>query len=366
MAVGACFYIIGMALGWKQGLLRVKKFTREVLSKNLRSEKKIDILFVISLISVPLSFVIVGFVPAFAQNPLDAKFLRSTYHINPFLDFIYRSIFAILPVIIIPIAYKFVKSQSPRYFVMSVIVILYLFLYLQRGYIGIGALVVLAFLSYNSPLRFALFFILNLLFFIVGTIFYEILDYLGFLHTSFGDLASTLYSKIALGAPDVSDQVNVLQHFLNNGSPYTYGLTFFGGLIPLHFKWNPAVWSLDTINGLGSLNSTTSGGIVFTPALMGYVSFGWAGVMFVCLFSGYLQGRFTKWMRNKFTDAPDMMIVIYSYLFYTIVLQFFANFYAMYLTEIPQILVVIFMLYRIRLVRSEAKTAPNSRRIFQL
>jgi hypothetical protein len=364
MLIGGLTYLVGLIVGWRLKPFRHKTFTFEKILKFDSGkdpvERKIKLLFAITLIGIPIAFLFAGFVPAFANDPLAAKFLRNQYALNPLVDLIYRSMFLISTVIIIPITLYVIQRRTPGNIIMFAVLIVYISLFLQRGYIGIGVLTVLSIVMSSSTSRFALFVILNIFLFGLGSDLYQLLFNLGILNTNISASVSSLTQDIAQGAPDVSDQLKLFTNFVQYNIPYTNGLLFFGGLVPGHFAWNPSVWSLTFLNSEGT-NDIISGGIRFTPALMGYVSFGIPGVIFVCILSGLLQGYFSRWLKNCINICTSKRQMLYYYLFFFFVLQPFSVFYSLSEIALPSIVITIYLLYKVsfRLRRPAENTIVN-------
>jgi len=157
-----------------------------------------------------------------------------------------------------------------------------------------------------------------------------------------------IFETIALGAPDVLDHLTFLKSF-NNTPLYTYGRTFYGGLIPGHYKWNPAVWSLMVSNPDGDLNEITSGGLRLPLPLWGYVSFSWTGVVLLSFFSGLINGYLIKAIKKMIKETQSIIVITVVILLYVNVYTQFVTFYALSMYSIPVFAFMAFYMYRFKL-----------------
>jgi hypothetical protein len=156
-----------------------------------------------------------------------------------------------------------------------------------------------------------------------------------------------IFETIALGAPDVLDHLNFLRSF-DNHPIYTYGRTFFGGLIPGHFAWNPAVWALSITNPNDDINEITSGGLRLPLPLWGYVSFSWIGVVVVSFFSGLVNGYLVKIVKKMIRETKSILVITVIILVYVNVYSPLITFYTLSMYSIPVVIFMSFYMFRFR------------------
>ena len=95
----------------------------------------------------------------------------------------------------------------------------------------------------------------------------------------------------------MSDQLTFMLAYGPHG-PLTFGRTFVGGLVPYHFAWNPAIWSMHIM--LPNVDVTyVLGGVRLPAPVWGLTAFGWPGVVAVPLISGLLLGAFASVAREE-------------------------------------------------------------------
>jgi hypothetical protein len=346
--LGAFCYLVGILLGNFLPLIRMP------LSFVIRSDefyekrfiKLTQIFLIVGIVGMLLSYLLMGFVPAFASDPLNAKFFRGPYQ-APYMRVavLYRVANLIL---INAIAFGFILFYLKRSLFNFLLIILascVLLSTLNRGTTAFALLTVIGLVCASKGKIYSwLFVIINSLTIIVGSISYYIIGLI-FGIDQFTDLYSedSIWTLIASGAPDISDQLQFLKMYLLNPE-LTYGKTFLGGLVPGHYKWNPSVWALSVISPDTDLNDITSGGLRLPVSIWGYTSFSWPGVIMVSLISGLIIGYFTKylkhWMRNR-----NMAKNIVAITFYSLIGLQFSGFYVFSYMFFPPLIVLFFYIF---------------------
>lgn len=315
--VGSLSLFFGMALGgiffrsWGKSAFRPcmpNEYSRLVVIR-------LQWLMLICCSTLVFCFIWMRVLPIFADDPLLAKFFRGQYReryiqIAFFYRFAQASLAAVLP---ISIAAMFEKRSS-KLFVLNVLAIVLFSLALTRGTAFQGLLIVIAVALGTSKIR-LLFLIGSLtVVYCFGSMFFYFLGLRGA-----GDF--NLWQEIAWGAPDIKDQIQFLSFFDLAGSPYTYGATFFGGLIPGNFVYNPAIFTLSIVNQTDDISEVASGGFRLNPGIYGYIAYSWLGAIFVPFFSGILTSAYVKRLRQGFSggltsrvSALQAYLVVYSFL----------------------------------------------------
>ena len=352
LMVGAALYVVGIYLGYYAPRVRFspvaytfeslesRDFTRYIGSWTL-------LLLTGALIGIWVSFGIMGFVPMFADNPLEAKFFRGDYRAAyQRVSVLYR-LSQFVMITLIPIAFMLWYRAKRRVFLwLAVSSVLTLLLALNRGPTAEGVLLFLGVLALRKKGWFAPFFVLVVLIYPFGSSVYHLFgSFLNLANFQRFEIDRGLWAVISSGSPDISDQLRFLSAFLEDGT-FTFGKTFVGGLVPGNYSWNPHVWTLTTLNRTSDVNSIVSGGLRLPVAMWGYVSFGWLGVLFVPLFSGFIWGAGTRFARaytNPALPLQSMLVLV----FYAEVSYQFSRFYYLSMYSLPTIAVIVLLTYRV-------------------
>jgi hypothetical protein len=348
--IGAMAYLFGMLFGYKLHISSIKHsflwfkipesvYCKKVSSITVRITK-------IAILGMIISFAVMGFIPIFASDPLAAKLLRGSYHTSYIkVAALYRSCNYILQFTIPLLLVLWYNSRKKIYAVLLVLSLLILIACFGRGpaftglVIGAGIIA-----SYKKRLFkyyiFSLFFIYGF-----GSMAYYLIG-----ATTYGlDSNSNIFEIIISGAPDIRDHLLFLSNFVHYPE-YTYGRTFWGGLIPNHYYWNPAIWTLHIINS-NDINEIISGGLRLSIPIWGYVSFSWNGVLLLSLIVGFLTGRFINQTQYLLMKSNNIIIQTVIILLYMKVYSFFINFYLMSIYNLPVLFIMMFYVYRFRKIQ---------------
>lgn len=352
--VGTFFYLLGLFLGKFFPLLRTS-FTFNLISIAQLEQRTVKIVRAISLFSIIgliISFCIMGFIPAFTSDPLMAKFFKGPYR-EPYLRIalLYRLCF-FLSSIITPFLFVIAVEKKSKFygFLLGIITIL-LLMTLSRGPAANGLLIGLALIAAKKGrIASSLFAIIITSIYIFGSISYYLLGVLFSIEgmTALYD-TKNIWKMIASGSPDIKDQLDFLTAFINQDSPFTYGRTFLGGLIPGSFRWNPSIWTLSILNPGVDLTETSSGGLRLTLPLWGYTSFGWIGVLVLPFISGILTSYVAKFIKKWFKINKDLIRAIIIISLYNCLGMQIINFYLLSMYSIPVVLSIFLFSYRIKL-----------------
>ncbi|MEZ2334975.1 O-antigen polymerase [Mucilaginibacter sp. RCC_168] len=347
-----CFtYLSGMLLGYRiKTLIAVNTLLQfrflSTVHDNEHGIQKIrkvsSIIYVAALGGIIISYILMGFVPLFAANPFMAKFFKGEYQ-APYerVAFLYRTARQLLEFLMPLRILELFINFNLKSVILVLSGILLIAVSLNRGPILSGFLVAIsifvALKKNNGP--FWIYLIIVFSSYILGSGVYYLLG-LAFPDSFFGDAANVgFFEAVAMGAPDITDQLSFLSAFLDSGSHYSYGLTFFGGLIPFNFPWNPSVYTLTILNSSNDISEVASGGLRLPVSLWGYISFGWIGVALVPFFSGVFTGYIVKKVKRiintlRANESGYVSFFLIQFVFSNIAVVF-TNFYFLSIYSLP-------------------------------
>lgn len=339
--IGALSFLIGVFFSKHLPLIRVIVFERviEYLPFSYLKvvfQKRIELFLLIGIICMIISYLGMGFVPAFASNPLQAKFFRGPYHDSYIrVAVFFRTGVTLLVLFLPPAIAFFLNSFKIKNFLLIFFSFILLALDLQRGPLGVAVFtgLFMAF-AFRSSFKFWLLFIMYFVIYAFGAALWWVL---GFAYSGSADFIRGLLA----GAPDILDQLHFLTAFISNPE-YSYGRTFFGGLIPFGYYWNPSVFSLHILNGTNDISDIVSGGLRLPVFIWGYVAFSWIGVIVISFINGFLLGHVTKFIK---INSHDYSLFLVCSLYSGSVLSFFANFYSFNLYSVPALVVLCLLMY---------------------
>jgi hypothetical protein len=362
--LGACALLGGLLVGARVGLF---DGSRPILMRlydsgrmRLAAVERTQWVALVAIIGMIAAYRIMGFVPMFAEDPFSAKQFKNEYF-EPYYRaaYLFRSSFSIL-VVVIPLLLTiwWVQGRRLKPFVLSGVSVVLIAVSLARQSFALGIITFMGIMATRSARGFRWFMVFNALIFPLGSAAYLLLGLLTGVErfTSIYSVDS-IADVVSSGAPDIFDQLTFLSGFqdINN---FTYGRTFFGGLVPGNFLWNPSVWSL-TYDNLGAdISDLVSGGLRFSTALWGYCSFGWIGVVLVPFFSGFLNGSMIRVLKrlplSSSLIASAFVLAIYMTLGHQLI-----EYYLLSIHEIPSIACALFLAYGLRTRRRTNRTPPQ-------
>ncbi len=331
----------------------IPTFNKHVLKiTNIERSQGIDTLRRISIITLTaasllmlICFYFMGFIPFFADDPLDAKFFRGDYRTSyERVALLYRGAYLTL-VSILPVMLTvwWLRKRDIISLALSISGTALIFITLNRSSILSGVIILIGVIMSRKKITALIFLMMIMLIYPIGGSLFYILGYLTG-KEQFSDIYNTtsIWSLFVSGAPDVSDQLTFFQRYMSEPT-LTYGRTFLGGLIPYHFQWNPAVWTLQIQNPRTNLNDITSGGLRLPVQLWGFTAFGWFGVVLVPLVSGFFTGIFMRIVRKVYLSSGIAASVIVVLLFNSYGSLFY-NYYLLSLYSIPAVVVTIYLI----------------------
>ena len=346
---GALCLISGMAIGYFSPCYRwIHQKIGYLSSADLnidKIEKRVIIFALIGVVGISLAYMIMGFVPMFAADPLSAKQFKGEYYeayhrAASLFRFSFSVIVATLPIVL---TFWWVKKKRSLLF-LALLMIFLLLISLARGSSLIGLITFAGFVAARRRST-ALFYIFCLgIIFPIGSAGYYILGVLtGIEKFSSVYALDSVASVIASGSPDIADQLIFLEGFLRS-TPFTYGRTFFGGLIPSNYMWNPSVWTLTYDNVGADITNVVSGGLRMTVAEWGFASFGWIGVVMVPLISGFFSGTFLRVLSRFNFKGPLIPSALILMLYITLGGQI-VSFYTLSIHGVPTIMCTLFICF---------------------
>lgn len=350
LIVGALFYIIGLFIGFN-GKIKKTRLSFDTLPEYEYEKRAIKItktLLSVGIVLLSLSYLLMGFIPMFAADPISAKFFRGVYQ-APYqrVAILFRSSFYILSTII-PICVLISYKNRDKFIITgTILAIVLMMVSLSRGPAFTGFLLgVSIIMSFKSAFHFKLLIILMFVIYAFSSIFYFLIGVKTFEDTAIVS-TNSYWELISGGSPDIAEQIWFVEKFFEQPI-WTSGKTIFGGLVPGHYKWNPSVYTLNVIAPDVDVNDIGSGGLRLPVPIWGFVSFKWPGVILFCILSGFLQGKFTRynkiWIeRHTSLITRSIVIVVTGTVFGTLI-----NFYLLSIYALPPLFILLFYIYRFR------------------
>lgn len=345
LLVGAVFYLIGLFCGAGLPSLRVFGFSRTFDGNEIECfalvYKKIMVLMMVGVVGLFLSFLAMGFVPMFAQDPLAAKFFKGPYH-DAYIRVavLYRSSYMLL-VSLVPVAcILWYRAKNILIGALCFFAVVGIALSLTRAPAVFGVLTALGiYCASKGGKAFIAYLLLIVFIFPFGSAVFYLL---GIFDNDLG-----IIELIAQGVPDISDHLLFLDAFVQHHQ-WTFGKTFWGGMVPGNFEWNPAVYALEITNG-GEVSEISSGGFRLPVSIWGYSAFGWIGVVIVPLLSGIILGNCIGFCKQFAFKGNEVRFSI-ALLWLSVFGFFWSGFYVMSMYSIPKMLIAFFVVYNVRVV----------------
>jgi hypothetical protein len=320
--IGAIAYMLGILSGYycfprirhlHLVVLKASEFPR--IERDVVTRARRWMLLGISLMFV--SFMAMGFVPALAANPLQAKFFRGDYYDSySRVALFYRTGRDIVMLLVPLMLCIWLKLHRRAYLILACFGTVLLLASLTRQPAVQGIIVAYGiYVSKRGKAAYALYLMLVSALFCLGSVSYYVLFAVLGLPSPGAYDGSSLATLISSGAPDLTDSLTFLGNFLRSPD-YTNGLTCVGGLVPYHFQWNPSVWALHVMSPNADINNIVSGGLRLPLPLWGYVCFGWLGVVLLSYASGLLNGGFLRYVKGYLAGADSLIHICVVLLVY--------------------------------------------------
>lgn len=303
LLLGTISHLLGYIIGfYSKGYLYKKIETFLLFSTSIKIEKILKVgrsIAIISIFLFILSFLGMKIIPALADDPFQAKYMSGIYQeaYRPFA-IPYRMALNLSNMSLVFLFVSFPRKSKCIDAVLAFILVVCLTLTLRRGLIAMPIVYSLfCYFSFKSTRAFSVFCLLYFLLFLLGGAFNDVfLYYINFVN-------ELNFISILKGMPDISDQLFFLDNWINHQWTYTFGTNFFGGLIPYHSEYNLSVL---TLNVTGSIaGDVASGGFRLPVAMIGYVAFGWIGVIGVSGIFAYITGTVLS-CQKKYLEKCDL------------------------------------------------------------
>jgi hypothetical protein len=315
MAIGACIFLLALPIGFSSP--RFSLTDHRVLSippekyRRIFNRRVITVML-LSTLGLLVGFALMGFVPIFAANPLDAKYFHGAYHPGYMrAAVIYRpSYLAFLAYL--PLAFVVAATQRKvRHYLLIVIGVAVFAGCLNRGPLGMalvaGAGILVA--AKRGRIIFATYLLLTVIFIVVGTLGNYLLDVYFALKIAQPEGKAGISELVSQGAPDVSEGIRFFDNFVQH-KEFTYGAQFVAAFIPAQTwtmewiplaRYNPGLWAQGVLLGTQDqkyVRNVGGAGIRLATPICGYATFGWLGVLLVSAAFGYLTGYLVRFARN--------------------------------------------------------------------
>lgn len=363
-AVGAVAVILGSSIGAELPTRRITLLTGQHtrLERLGHISRRSAVVVVAGLLGLAIAFLLMGFIPALASDPLDAKFLRGPYAASytPVAP-LYRLSTALLIALLPLIAMFAMRRRSWIWRGLLALTVVALVLTLQRGAAIAGVLLFVGAAVAPRKLLESLFMVAIVIFYTFGSVSYLLLGMLG-LH-AFGSSSETdpgIWIAVQHGAPDVYDHLTFLGAWTRHPE-ITWGATILGGLVPGHFSWNPAVWTLHVANPGANINELTSGGLRLPPPVWGLVDFGWPGVVGISLLSGLVTGYLTALARAMLARLHGESAIV-VYVLWSAAQGLLGQFFTLSYQAVLQTIALLCVVYLGRRTQSSGRGARRSAR----
>jgi hypothetical protein len=353
--IGAIFYALGLLFVRIVMLPNVNRnrdkrdFLPTLRLRNFDSDddiylRRLKSVGFVAIILMVIALAVMGFVPILAPDSFAAKFLRGEYGeaYRPVAP-LYRAATAIFACFMVVFAVAAVRRRTAPWLVIFGASLLLMVLTLQRQPAASGILLALG-IWFVAQGKTRSYIVLVIGANVAGTLWYALLYQLGILKTQLG-LQVGFWASVAGSAPDVSDAAGFFTQWMRYGEPLTGGRTFWGGLVPGRYFWNPSVWSLTLGDPRADPTKIISGGLRLPVSTWGYVSFGEIGVLIVPLVAGIVAGVLAILTRSAL-PAQDPVGSAFILALYSVLQVTVGQFYALGYSNLLALLVVLWVVRR--------------------
>lgn len=347
LAVGSLFFLFGLIAGFLSGKNIKTNFSFDIMSTEDYEKRVVTItrnLMLAGIIGMVFSYIVMGFVPMFAQDPISAKLFRGEYQ-APYIRIaaIYRSSFFILATIMPIACIVWYRFRSKLFLVLIISSLLLMIVSLARSGAFMGVVFAFAIvMSFKSRWHFVILMTLLVGIFVLSSFFYYIVGI-----RAYSD-DKNIWEIITAGTPDIPDQLDFLTRF-EEKREWTYGRTVYGGLVPGHYQWNPAVYTLVMVNPGKDINDIGSGGLRLPLPVWGYVSFEWIGVIIFSISTGFLTGWFFRMIKDMFKRFSSILTRTVIIIGFGAVVGIIANFTQLSIYLFPPAMFSMLYLFRFKL-----------------
>jgi hypothetical protein len=354
LLLGSACYVLGLFAGFLIKPIHFSHFSFSVLETTVYKEQIIRVtrfFLLTGIIGLAFGYLLMGFMPAFAADPVSAKFFRGQYQVPFYVSIVYLSSFFILTTITpVAIVIWYIDKKKRLFLFGSIMAVILMAVSLSRGPAFSGVVLAVAIImSFKNWKTFFILIFLLLSAYLASSVFYFIVGVRDFttVSTSFKN-DHVFWRILSAGTVDITDQLNFLD-FFNKNPIWTYGRTIIGGLVPSHYDWNPAIYTLRVTNPGEDVTTLVSGGLRLPAPLWGYVSFKWLGVIAFCFLSGFLKGIFLKYTKYWIFKSQSILVATIIIIINMSIFQPASDFFILSIYSLPPVFVLIFYSFRFRI-----------------
>jgi hypothetical protein len=315
MVLGACIYLLTLPMGFLSPRFSLTGNRILAVPRDRYRElfnRRVITVMLLSTLGLFISFAVMGFVPIFATDPLQAKYFHGEYHAGYLrAEIIFRPSYTAF-ISFLPLAFVVAaKERKLCYYLLILVGVAAIVGYLNRGELSVALIAGVGILVAARSGRIALttYMMLVVLFIAIGTLGNYILNVYFALNTGEFGSDAEISERVAQGAPDVIEGVQFCDNF-EETEHFTHGAQFIGGFIPFQswtVNWIPLVryipgfWAQGVLLGTQNqefVRDVGGGGIRIAVPIAGYAAFGWFGVIFITGAFGCLTGYLVRFARN--------------------------------------------------------------------
>jgi hypothetical protein len=375
MVLGACIYLLTLSIGFLSP--RFSLTDNRILAmpgdryRSLFSRRVITVM-VLSTLGLFIGFAIMGFVPIFAADPMQAKYFHGEYHAGYLrAEIIFRPSY-IAFISFLPLAFVVAANERKlRYYLLILAGVAAIIGCLNRGELGVALVggVGIIVVAKRGKIAVTTYVLSAVVLIAIGTLGNYLLNVYFALNTGKFGSEGEISETIAQGAPDVIEGVQFLDNF-EETEHFTYGAQFIGGFIPLQSwtvnwiplaRYNPGFWAQGVLLGTQNqefVRNIGGGGVRIAVPISGYAAFGWFGVVFISGVFGCLTGYLVRFARNHAGrgSLEQSAIVIAMYI---AMAPMVLNPSALTLQAPVPPLMLAWMIYPIRVRTERSIAAPN-------
>lgn len=353
LGVGALSFILGLFSGFSLKPIRFANFSFAYLNTEAYKKRIVNItrvLLITGVVGLILGYLLMGFVPAFAADPVSAKFFRGAYQVPFYVSIVYLSSFFILTTVTpIAIIIWYYNRKKNLFLFGAITAVVLMAVSLSRGPAFSGVVLAIAIImSFKGRWTFALLVVFLISLYLLSSVFYFAVGVKDFTETSSNFKSDHVFWRVvSAGTVDITDQLTFMD-FFNKDPLWTYGRTIVGGLIPSHYEWNPAVFTLKVTRPGEDITTLVSGGLRLPAPIWGYVSFQWIGVVIFCFLSGAIKGVLLKFTKYWIYKSKSILIATVIIVINISIFAQAADFFTLSIYALPPALVLLFYAFRVK------------------
>lgn len=312
LLLGCISYVVAFCLGFytKSRIKSIlEKYIKFLCNNNICNIKKKSMsLAIITIVLFIITYAGMGFIPAFAEDPMVAKYMGGEYqelyrnYAIPFRIALGLSYVSVILMILSIIDHD-KKGKLTKIFLLICLGVC-VALTMRRAQILSGVIAfAFSYLAFAKKYIFLLLVVGYISVFMFGSAANAVFLYM----IGIGD-GIEIYDVLR-GMPDVSDQLMFLHRWINDNWEITMGSNIIGGMIPFHSKYNISALTLYVVGA--TPGETASGGFRLLTPMIGFISFSWIGVIIITGISAYLNGMILRITKDftKDKNREDFIII---------------------------------------------------------